>query len=147
MAVAAAEDKGFRPGMVAMSQTFGDQRNPHPHVHALVTRGGRTGSGQWVPVPYVSPSAAEQLFRHKVILLLQRAGSPDEDRTRLLLFRHHSGFSVHDTVTVPAGDGRALEALARYDRRNPVRLARLRRPRYPPLWPPFAVDGPSSFAG
>ena len=126
MAVAAGEEKGFRPGMVAMSQTFGDQLNLHPHVHALVTRGGWTASGEWVGVPYVSSSAAEKLFRHKVILLLQRAGLLDEDRTRLLLSWHHSGFSVHNTVTVPAGDGRALEALARYCLRNPVSLARLR---------------------
>jgi len=126
MAVAAGEEKDFRPGMVAMSQTFGDQLNAHPHVHALVTRGGWTGSGEWVPVPYVSSSAAEQLFRHKVISLLQRAGLLDEDRTRLLLSWHHSGFSVHNLVTAPAGDGRALEALARYCLRNPVSLARLR---------------------
>ena len=35
-------------------------------------------------------------------------------------------FSVHNLVTVPAGDGRALEALARYGLRNAVGLARLR---------------------
>jgi hypothetical protein len=29
----------------------------------------------------------------------------DEDRIRLLLSWHHSGFSVHDFVTVPPGDG------------------------------------------
>ena len=97
----------------------------HPHVHALVTRGGWTTSGEWAPVPYVDPSSAEQLFRHKIIRLLQRAGLLDEDRTRLLLSWHHSGFSVHNLVTVPAGDGRALEALARYCLRNPVSLARL----------------------
>ncbi len=126
MAVAAGEEKGFRPGMVAMSQTFGDQLNLHPHVHALVTRGGWTASGQWVGVPYVDPSAAEQLFRHFGVRLLQRADLLDEDRTRLLLSWQHSGFSVHNSVTVPAGDGRALEALARYCLRNPVSLARLR---------------------
>jgi hypothetical protein len=126
MAVAAGEEKDFRPGMVAVVQTFGDQLNLHPHVHALVTRGGWTASGEWVPVPYVSSSAAEQLFRHKVIRLLQHAGLLDEDRTRLLLSWHHSGFSVHNFVTVPAGDGRAFEALARYCLRNPVSLARLR---------------------
>lgn len=38
--VAAADDQAFRPGMVAVVQTFGDQLNMHPHVHALVTRGG-----------------------------------------------------------------------------------------------------------
>ena len=108
MAVAAGEEKGFRPGMVAMSQTFGDQLNLHPHVHALVTRGGWTGSGEWVPVPYVSPSAAEQLFRHKVIRLLQRAGLLDEDRTRLTsspvssrTFPTREGTSSITTVPIP----------------------------------------------
>src|ERR1035437_4471213 len=100
--------------------------NLHPHVHALVTRGGWTASGERVPVPYVSSSALEQLFRHKVIRLLHRACLLNEDRTRLLLSWPHSGFSVHNFVTVPAGDGRALEALARYCLRNPVSLARLR---------------------
>ncbi len=126
MAVAAGEEKGFRPGMVAVVQTFGDQLNLHPHVHALVTRGGWTADGAWMPIPYVSASAAEALFRHKVLRLLQREGLLDEDRTRLLLSWRHSGFSVHNSVTVPAGDRRALEALARYCLRNPVSLARLR---------------------
>jgi hypothetical protein len=52
-------------------QTFGDRANFHPHVHALVTRGGWTGSGEWVPVPYVDEEAAEELFRHKVLGLLR----------------------------------------------------------------------------
>jgi len=78
-----------------------------------------------VPVPYVDTSAAEKLFRHKVLRILQRAGLLDEDRTRLLLSWNHSGFSVHNSVTVPAGDSRALEALARYCLRNPVSLLAL----------------------
>ncbi len=77
-------------------------------------------------MPFVSPSAAETLFRHKVIRLPQREGLLDEDRTRLLLSWHHTGFSVHNSVTVPAGDGRALEALARYCLQSPVSLTRLR---------------------
>ncbi len=35
---AAVEEKGFRPGMVSVVQTFGDRANFHPHVHALVSR-------------------------------------------------------------------------------------------------------------
>ena len=38
--------EGFRPGVVSVVQTFGDRVNFHPHVHALVTRGGGAmGSG------------------------------------------------------------------------------------------------------
>ncbi len=112
--------------MVAVVQTFGDELNLHPHLHPLATRGGWTSSGDWVPVPYIDTSAAEKLFRHKVLRIRQRAGLLDEERTRLLPSWNHSGFSVHNSVTVPAGDGRALEALARYGLRNPVSPSRLR---------------------
>jgi hypothetical protein len=50
MAAAVAE-KGFRPGVVPVVQTFGDRAKFHPHVHALVSRGGWSASGEWVPVP------------------------------------------------------------------------------------------------
>ena len=40
------EEKGFRPGVVSVVQTFGDRADFHPHVHALITRGGWTGSGE-----------------------------------------------------------------------------------------------------
>jgi len=38
--IAAVGDATFRPGMVAVVQTAGDMGNFHPHVHALVSRGG-----------------------------------------------------------------------------------------------------------
>jgi hypothetical protein len=33
------------PGMIAVVQTFGDDLSWHPHVHALVTRGGWDRAG------------------------------------------------------------------------------------------------------
>jgi hypothetical protein len=73
-----------------------------------------------------TPPAPSSSSATKVIRLLQRARLLDEDRTRLLLSWPHSGFSVHNSVTIPAGDYHALEALARYCGRNPVSLDRLR---------------------
>jgi hypothetical protein len=67
LAAAAAEEKGLRPGIVSVVQTFGERANFHPHVHAVVTRGGWTGCGEWSPVPYVDEGAAQELFRHKVL--------------------------------------------------------------------------------
>ena len=42
---AAVGDEGMRPGMVLVVQTAGDLANWHPHVHALVSRGGWTQCG------------------------------------------------------------------------------------------------------
>ncbi len=87
---AASPDAGasadpLRPGMIAVVQTFGDELNWHPHVHALVTRGGWDRSGAWTPVPYVDGEAAALVFRHKVFAFLRREGLLAEERIRLLL--------------------------------------------------------------
>jgi len=42
-----------------------------------------------VPVPYIDEHAAELLFRHKVIRLLQDEGLLSEERTELLLSWRH----------------------------------------------------------
>ncbi len=123
--VAATGEEGLRPGMVAVVQTAGDLANWHPHVHALVSRGGWTRDWQWVPLAYVDEHAAELLYRHKVMRLLQEEGLLNEERTELLLSWRHTGFSVHNRVRVEPEDQPAVERLARYIMRPPISLERM----------------------
>ncbi len=67
--------------MVAAVQTAGDLANWHPHVHALVSRGGWTGDWQWGPIAYVDENTAELLYRHKVMRMLQGEGLLTEEDT------------------------------------------------------------------
>ena len=99
--------------------------NFHPHVHAIVSRGGWTKGGVWIPVAYVDTKPAELLFRHKVFSLLGKAGVIEEDRIALLLWWKHSGFSIHNSVTVEPEDPLAVERLVRYLMRPPVSLERV----------------------
>jgi len=122
---AAAGDEGMRPGMVSVVQTAGDLGNWHPHVHALVSRGGWTRDGEWIPVAFVDEHAAELLFRHKVIRLLQGVGLLSEERTEVLLSWRHTGFSIHNRVVVEPEDQPAVERLARYIMRPPISLERM----------------------
>ncbi len=123
--VAAVEDKDIRPGMVAVIQTFAQTLRWNPHVHALATRGGWNADGQWIPVPYIDPHAAELLFRHKIFQLLKTQGILSDERIELLLSWRHTGFSVDNSVTVYPSDEQGLERLARYMIRSPVNLQRL----------------------
>ena len=123
--IVAVGDATFRPGMVALVQTAGDVGNWHPHVHAMVSRGGWTRDWEWFPVPYVDERSAELLFRHKVMRLLQGEGLLSEERTALLLSWRHTGFSVHNRVTVEPEDQPAVERLARYIMRPPISLERM----------------------
>jgi hypothetical protein len=81
--------------MIAVVQTFGDDLGWHPHVHALVTRGGWDRSAAWVPVPFVDGEAAALVFRHKVFAFLRREGLLTDERTRLLLSWRHPGLRDH----------------------------------------------------
>ena len=125
ISVASLDGESLVPGMIAVVQTFGDDLTWHPHVHALVTRGGWDRDGQWAPVPFVDGEAAALVLRHRVFTLLRGEGLLSEERIRLLLSWRHSGFSVHTSVTVPPDDREGLERLARYLLRPPVSLERL----------------------
>jgi hypothetical protein len=122
---AAVDDETFRPGMVAVVQTAGDMANFHPHVHALIPRGGWSRDGVWIPVPFVDEHSAELLFRHRVMRLLQDEGLLSDERTELLLSWRHTGFSVHNRVYVEPEDQAAVERLARYIMRPPISLERM----------------------
>ncbi len=122
---AATGGEDLRPGMVAVVQTAGDLANWHPHVHALVSRGGWTRNWEWVPLAYVDELTAELLYRHKVMRMLQDEGLLTEERTELLLSWRHTGFSVHNRVRVEPEAGHAVERLARYIMRPPISLERM----------------------
>lgn len=79
-----------------------------------------------MPVPFVGTGEAERLFRHRVIALLRNEGLLSEERIELLLSWHNSGFSVHNTVRVAAGDTAGIERLGRYLLRSPVAVERPR---------------------
>jgi hypothetical protein len=126
MAAAAFEDASFRPGMVSVVQTFGEAARFNPHLHALCSRGGWNRCGEWIPVPYVDTRKAEELFRHRVIRLLEDNELLSEERIELLLSWRRSGFSIDNSVRIPARDQQTLEHVARYMLRAPVSLSRMR---------------------
>ena len=99
-------------------------RRWNPHVHAIVSRGGWTAGGEWVPLPYVDSHAAELLFRAEVFQLLQRRGLLTDERIRLHSSWRRSGFSVDNSATVYPAEEAGLERLACYLLRSPVSLKR-----------------------
>ena len=100
----AVDDERARPGVVAVPQTFGSLVNPHPHVHCLASRGVWHPNGQWTHVPYFDLKAAEKLWAHEVLRLLQQKGLLSDERIELLASFRNSGFSVDATPTVWPSD-------------------------------------------
>jgi hypothetical protein len=72
-----------------------------------------------------SLNGTPRLFQHRAIALLRDLGLLSDERIELLLSWRHSGFNVHNTVRVAAGDTAGIERLGRYLLRSPVSLERL----------------------
>ena len=121
----AADDPLARPGVVAVPQTFGSLVNPHPHVHCLASRGVWHLDGRWTAVPYLDLKAAEKLWAHQVLRLLQQKGLLADERIELLASFRHSGFSVDASPTVWPSDGAGIERIGRYLLRCPLSLQRI----------------------
>src|SRR3990172_10839562 len=98
---------------------------PHAMFSPSCSRGGWNARGEWLPVPYLDHRMAEEVFRHRVLRLLQNEGLLSEERSRLLLSWDRSGFSIDDSVRIPAGERKTLEQVARYMLRAPVSLSRM----------------------
>ncbi len=68
----------------------------------------------------------EQLFRHRVLKMLQREGRIDEALIRKLLGWRHSGFSVSNAVRIDRQDAAGRRAVAEYTLRSPFSQQKMR---------------------
>ena len=69
---------GVQPGVLAALHTWGRTLTLHPHVHCLVSGGGRDPAGQWRPVRtgFLLPVAVVRtLFRGKVLGAIEALGA------------------------------------------------------------------------
>ena len=112
-------------GMVACVQTFGNFANFHPHLHILVTDGGFGLNGTFYVLPKVSLFGLEQLFRHRVLKMMLRAGLITPQRVKLLLSWKHSGFNVDGSVRVRASNRQGRENISRYLIRAPFSVDKI----------------------
>jgi hypothetical protein len=60
--------------------------------------------------PYIDLQKAEELFRYRVFRLLKDKGLLSEERIQLLRSWRRSGFSIDQSVRIPAGEKKGLEA-------------------------------------
>ena len=71
----AVDEKGFRTAMVASVHSAGDFLGWHPHIHALVPRGGWLANGEWMPVPYLNASSRREAVSSQGLGLFEKRGS------------------------------------------------------------------------
>jgi hypothetical protein len=129
---------GATPGIIATLHTWSQTLLLHPPIHALVTGGGLTHTGRWVPVRkgFLLPSRVVMaLFRGKQLAAIRRAlsqgqlqlpeGMRPQPCANLLNKLGRQKWHVHIRERYPHGVG-VLVYLARYLRGGRLANRRLR---------------------
>jgi len=81
--------------------------------------------GEFTALELPPAGVAEELFRRRVLRMLVRQGSLEEEEAAGLLSWRHSGFSVHHAIRVDPWDTQGVERLCRYLVHPPIALGRL----------------------
>jgi hypothetical protein len=83
------------PGVIAVIQTFGDRINFHPHLHFLVTEGGRNAAGVFHEILRIDDTRLGKLFAREVLAMLVGKELLSPEWAERLLSWRHCGFSGH----------------------------------------------------
>ena len=113
------------PGMVAAIQTFGELLHWHPHFHVLLTCGAFTPQGEFLELPELDLERLQAAWQEAVFALYLAEDKIEPEVVENMRTWPHSGFSVDQSVYLPAGDRAGIERLVGYMTRCPFSLSRL----------------------
>jgi hypothetical protein len=113
------------PGMVATIQTHGELLHWHPHLHTLVTCGAFTPEGDFLELPEFDMDRVRAAWQEAVFALYLAEEKIEPEAVENMRTWQHSGFSVDQSVFLPAGDRAGIERLVGYMTRCPFSLSRL----------------------
>ena len=97
----------------------------NPHFHCIVLEGGIDEAGAFHHVPIKDTAPLTEVFRRRVIKLFVDRGLLDRRFASKILSWQHSGFSVDNSVAIPASSRKAQVNLSQYIIRNPVSLQKI----------------------
>ena len=113
------------PGMVAAIQTHGELLHWHPHFHVLLTCGAFTPQGEFLELPELDLERLQTAWQEAVFALYLAEDKIEPEVVENMRSWPHSGFSVDQSVFLPAGDRAGIERLVGYMTRCPFSLSRL----------------------
>ncbi len=115
------------PGAIAGIQTFGELVHYHCHVHMIATDGAYTPDGAFMCLGPMDTNRLLSVWQRKVFELLLAEEKIEQELVDQMRAWQHCGFSVDNSVYLPAGDTFGLEQLAQYMVCCPFSLARIVR--------------------
>jgi hypothetical protein len=117
------------PGIVCVLHLYGRNLQLNPHIHALVTEGGLTKSGEWMPVTFLEYGKLRKIWQYHLLTALKRQISKSRETSRLIdsLFKKHpKGFYIHAKQRVTKAK-KTARYICRYIRHPAIAESRITR--------------------
>jgi hypothetical protein len=111
--------------MIGAIQTHGQLLHWHPHLHVLITCGAFTPEGEFLELPEFDMERLLVAWQDAVFELYLAEEKIEPAVVENMRSWEHSGFSVDQSVFLPAGDQAGIERLIQYMTRCPFSLSRL----------------------
>ncbi len=115
----------IKTGVVVSYQSYGELMRWNPHYHCIVLEGGIDEAGSFHHIPIKDTSPLTEVFRRRVLKLFVDLDLLDPHFARKILSWKHSGFSVDNSVPIPASSRKARVNLSQYIVRHPVSLQKI----------------------
>ena len=109
------------PGMIGAIQTHGALLHWHPHLHVLITCNAWTAEGEFLKLPEFDLERLLVVWQDAVFELYLAEEKIEPEVVENMRSWPHSGFSVDQSVFLPAGDAAGIERLIQYMTRCPFR--------------------------
>jgi len=113
------------PGMIGAIQTHGALLHWHPHLHVLIPCGAWTAEGEFLELPEFDLERLQVAWQDAVFEWYLAEEKIEPEVVENMRSWPHSGFSVDQSVFLPAGDAAGIERLIQYVTRCPFSLSRL----------------------
>ena len=122
------KDKKAEPGMIMVLHPFGRDLKTNMHVHMLMTEGGLTPKGKWIPMPYIDYRTIRKKWQYFILKALRKAMPGNREIAKIIDWcykERKNGFNIQAKRRIEGNTKQAARYMARYVRHPAIADSRI----------------------
>lgn len=122
------KDKKAEPGMIMVLHPFGRDLKTNMHVHMLMTEGGLTPKGKWIPMPYIDYRVIRRKWQYGILTALKKAMPGNREIAKIVNWcfkERKNGFNIQAKRRIEGKTKQAARYMARYVRHPAIADSRI----------------------
>lgn len=120
--------KKAEPGMIMVLHPFGKDLKTNMHVHMLMTEGGMTKDGEWVPMSYIDYGVIRKKWQYWILTELRKVDPKNKEINEIIDWcfkQRQNGFNIQAKRRISGKTKGAARYMARYVRHPAIADGRI----------------------